>query len=564
MKKTRNRIGWAALCALVCAWGSRAPAQQQVDWTATEASNWNVDANWSTTLVPEGQYNESVGIGNGGTAFVNSAVPSVLGLGVSNGLLQIQNAGDLQIEGNASIGGKGRIELTGGAEFSVTGNLANAGVLSLTGPSVSLDIDGNFSNSGTLAAVITGASHSAIAVGGKASLSGELELTFDGVTPALGQSWQIVSAESVTPFGSISVNGPALDRGLQFQGKYTASTASVGIGNTLILSVDRVSGNASLSNVIGNALVIDGYSIESDSGLLTNNTWSSLTTSGLAGAGWRTAAPSTKGLSELNLTGGYSLGVGASVSLGKLYAGGPVKPLDEDLTFSFTTADGQLFEGIVEYTGPANDLVLVIDPTTGEAAIRNLSGLVSPFTIDGYSITSASGALEPTTWTSFADTSAAGAGWREAAPTATGLSELNLTSSTLFSTGKLVSLGKIFDPAASRDLVFEYSTQAGALMFGTVEYGTIDLAPTLLGDANSDGKVDLTDFGILKSNFGTGTSLAQGDFNGDSKIDLTDFGILKDNFGKTGSTAVPEPTTWSLLSLGLLGLALRARRRVAG
>jgi len=562
MKKMRNRIGWAALCALAIAWGTRAPAQQQVNWTATGSSNWNLDANWSTALVPDGQFNESAGIGNGGTAVVSGGVPSVLGLSVSNGLLEIQNAGDLTIEGNASIGGQGAIELTGGAELSVAGNLANAGLLRLTGPGVSLDIDGNFSNSGTLVAAITGATHSAISVGGKASLSGELDLTFAGVTPALGQSWQLVTAGSVTPFGSIT--GPALDRGLQFQGKYTATTASVAVGNTLILSVDRVSGNASLTNVVGSALAIDGYSVESDSSLLTSATWSSLTSSGAAGAGWRTANPSTKGVSELNLSGGFSLGVGASVSLGKLYKGGPVKPIDEDLMFSFTTTDGQLLDGIVEYTGPANDLVLVIDPATGEGAIRNLSSFVSPYTIDGYSITSASGALEPTSWSSFADSSAAGVGWREAAPTATGLSELNLTGSTVFGTGKSIPLGKVFDPTAERDLVFEYSTQAGATLFGTVEYGAITVTPTLQGDANSDGKVDLTDFGILKSNFGTGASLAQGDFNGDSKVDLTDFGILKSNFGKTGSTAVPEPATWSLLSLGLLGLALRARRRVTG
>jgi uncharacterized protein (DUF2141 family) len=60
----------------------------------------------------------------------------------------------------------------------------------------------------------------------------------------------------------------------------------------------------------------------------------------------------------------------------------------------------------------------------------------------------------------------------------------------------------------------------------------------LAGDFNNDGKVDLSDFGILKENFGTGTTAAQGDANGDAKIDLTDFGILKENFGKTAPAAV--------------------------
>lgn len=80
---------------------------------------------------------------------------------------------------------------------------------------------------------------------------------------------------------------------------------------------------------------------------------------------------------------------------------------------------------------------------------------------------------------------------------------------------------------------------------------------TLPGDANDDGKVDLTDFGILKTNFGSGTALGQGDFNADAHVDLTDFGILKQNFGLSGAVGVPEPAT---LSLGIFGLALLGLR----
>jgi hypothetical protein len=82
------------------------------------------------------------------------------------------------------------------------------------------------------------------------------------------------------------------------------------------------------------------------------------------------------------------------------------------------------------------------------------------------------------------------------------------------------------------------------------------------GDVNQDGKVDLDDFGILKSNFGTGTTPAQGDVNNDGKVDLSDFGILKGNFGAGGAAAaVPEPNAMTLLLLGAAGLAAyRARR----
>jgi hypothetical protein len=65
-----------------------------------------------------------------------------------------------------------------------------------------------------------------------------------------------------------------------------------------------------------------------------------------------------------------------------------------------------------------------------------------------------------------------------------------------------------------------------------------------------------------------GCSLA-GDVNCDNKVDLTDFGILKDNFGKSGAAggagaAVPEPSSLVLLCLGgLLGLATLVRKRNA-
>ncbi|MFW6146729.1 MAG: hypothetical protein ACOC7R_05285 [Planctomycetota bacterium] len=55
------------------------------------------------------------------------------------------------------------------------------------------------------------------------------------------------------------------------------------------------------------------------------------------------------------------------------------------------------------------------------------------------------------------------------------------------------------------------------------------------GDADADGDVDLDDFVILKTNFGTteGTTCDMGDFDGDGDVDLDDFVLLKTNFGTT-------------------------------
>jgi hypothetical protein len=60
------------------------------------------------------------------------------------------------------------------------------------------------------------------------------------------------------------------------------------------------------------------------------------------------------------------------------------------------------------------------------------------------------------------------------------------------------------------------------------------------GDTNGDKAVDLTDFGILKANFGRiGAARIEGDLDDDMIVTLSDFAILKENFGRNAIQAAP-------------------------
>jgi autotransporter-associated beta strand protein len=110
--------------------------------------------------------------------------------------------------------------------------------------------------------------------------------------------------------------------------------------------------------------------------------------------------------------------------------------------------------------------------------------------------------------------------------------------------------------------------------------GTIEVAYTLLGDADLNHSVNGVDFGILAANFNKGVSRWDaGDFNYDNAVNGVDFGLLAANFNKGASGAsasdfaaldafaaanglladVPEPTSILLCAVG--GTALLARRR---
>ncbi len=100
----------------------------------------------------------------------------------------------------------------------------------------------------------------------------------------------------------------------------------------------------------------------------------------------------------------------------------------------------------------------------------------------------------------------------------------------------------------------------------TVDANSILISPELLGDANADGHVDLSDLSTVLNNFGAATpNWTDGNFDSAPTIDLTDLSDVLNDFGLSNptvsnapTTPVPEPAFLALLPAAFL---LNCRRR---
>lgn len=345
------------------------------------------------------------------------------------------------------------------------------------------------------------------------------------------------------------------------------------------LSVNRADGSVVM---LGEATGLDSYMIGSENALLSPDSWNSLADQGIEG--WVEENATASVLSELNPSG--SIDLTGSLNLGNAYTGTTAAPRDEDLSFRYANADGHVVDGLVEYVGPINDLVLSVEPMTGAGSIGLMSANVGPFGVTAYSIHSDSGSLSVEGFTGL------GGDWIMANGQPTAIAELNLTGSQRFTTGTSLSIGTILTEGGQLDFRFMFFTATGDLLHGTVDYppsccpdcngdGVIDISdancipnreldrflrildpPSLRGDADGDGAVQFPDLVILSENFGQPGQYTDGDFDKDSVVQFGDLVILSTKFGMSGGSvaaAAPEPS--SLVTLGLASLLLVIERR---
>jgi hypothetical protein len=541
--------------------------------------------------------------------------PGVLELGrASRGFLVVEPGGTLTAEqilqgGPVATPTVPESKITLGGAAAGTATLTSNGITSLrrttqiNGPNVNFTSKGpvTMSDQHTLIANITSpTTHSPIKAQlttpatqyttnatGNAYVNGALQVQFSGVTPALGNAWNVVEATTAIHgnFSSVSLTGgtlPTGGKGLQTRlvNGGLGKQLQVVVEQMLTLELHRQTGVASIRNTSASAgglndVSITGYQIASKYGSLTSSGWNSLTDQG--NPGWNETTPNANSIGELKSTNGGTAIVGnTSRPLGNIFtqvfpAFGT--PVNDDITFNYTTSDG-VRQGLINLQGQEvfNNFIVRIDPATGAAQLRN----DSPHTIqiEGYSIqsTAAQPNLIPGTWSSLDDQNIHPS-IVEAAPTNIALSELITSGSLTLGAFQTYDIGTIFPAASSqaaRDAVsFEFlPLNAADASPGVVSFGPLDDDPNFReADFDSDGDVDGADLSAWKAGFGAAPAAlkANGDSDADGDVDGSDFLTWQRQLGlpplaAPAAAAIPEPST-ALLAVLACGFFWRRSRR---
>ena len=197
-----------------------------------------------------------------------------------------------------------------------------------------------------------------------------------------------------------------------------------------------------------------------------------------------------------------------------------------------------------------DDLILLVDTSTGGVQLRNQSGF--DVTFDGYALRSESDSLDATNWQSFDDLDGPGnndGGWRESNSSSGQLAELLQAGEFTLADEQVIHFGDIYNTTSGmEDLEFEYHPPGQSVGVDVrVIYGNIPEN----GDFNGDGRVDGLDFLMWQRDSGSTENLA----------------LWKATYGElTGivSTAnaadsVPEPTSALLYLLALSLNCIKSR-----
>jgi hypothetical protein len=544
--------------------------------------NYNQNNNWTNLFVSGFDFDEVAVINNGDAVFLNSVPIASAGLNVDNGSLEIQNLGTLTVvagqngtePGAVRVGANGTLIVQSGGSLSAAAPASLIGNTRLVGPTASFQAaDINFGGGHVLTAEITDPNtHSPLSTAGNAKLGGEVTAVFNGVTPVVGNSWNLVDAGAIDGAFSVVRSATPLPLGQALFAETVAGgthgqLVRATVDNQLVLSVDSNTGAMSIENLSTTETEdIDSYQITAAADVINPTGWTSFASTD---SNWEEGNPFSKHLSELSLSSSRVIASSESISLGS-----PLVPPSEfgvstPLTFEYHVAEGDIRTGAVDDAG-INNLLLRVDPTTGQGVILNPS--LFNLELDAYFITSLSGSLDPNGWTSLSSNDPNN--WEEANPLPTHLSELNLGSSQTIlqqEGGAPIDLGDIFDPNGERDVTFEFHlTDPGSsdqIFTGVIEYAPVTDPPFPDGDFDASNLVGLSDLNLVLFNWQQQGSQLPVQWmhqrpEDAQTVGLAELNLVLFNWQATGSltAAVPEPSALGLLCLGV-SVAVSAMQR---
>lgn len=322
----------------------------------------------------------------------------------------------------------------------------------------------------------------------------------------------------------------------------------------LVLEVDPRSGAMAITTLGSQSVSLIGYSIESTDNVLVpdNGGWNSLADQQIGT--WAEANSSSTVLNELNPGSPIETAPNDSLQLGTPFQPTVTEPFGtrhdpQPISFSYLTAggEGSRLEGKVVFTGDPlfNNLVLSVDPDTGEAILTNESNTIVD--LIGYTIESDSGSLVPSTWISLEGQLIDG--WYEANPSSQFITEFHPVESSQLAPFEVFQLGQLFDPNGERDLGLTFFLDGSTEVWdGEVVFESVIMS--VPGDFNRDGFVNETDLDIWELSYGI-NGLGDADADGDS--DGLDFLIWQRNISGEATTellqSVPEPHSVILITL---------------
>lgn len=560
-----------ALVGLAILFGTQVDVQAQttINFLPTGEGDWGTSTNWSDPNmvgqhVPQSPFDEIVTIGTGGTAIVSGAFTNATdpagpaAINLNAGTLRIQNPGQLTVfpSGFGSPGADGHVTVNGRLNVQGGGKL-NASIL-------------NFSSTSIFDVHVTSATASPVTVESTVLLGGTLALDYSGLPAPVGKRTLITTTSGFVlgNFSNVVTTGLGTAQRALVNTEGAGKLLTANVVNVPTVSIDRQSGVATITNTHSTPISLDGIAFRSPLGAFTASQFTGL------GSGW-TTAPNNSSTAvgqayEGTLgTPAATLAAGASVQVGgAMFFKTPLPTAflqeTEDVFVEVTnpTMGATPARAVVNYTGTKvvnNTIALAIDPTTGQARLKNVTAFTQE--VDAYRIRSTGSPLL-TTWTGMVGLGADDGTWRKSTQSnASALIEVQEGGATTFDNSQIYNLGQILNTGfAQSGITFEFLL-AGQDQFtpGGVIFGDFpNITFPNFGDFNGNGTVDAADYAVWRNNLNQPEgNLLSGNGNGGT-IDQSDYLLWKQNFGtvysgagSVQSTTVPEPSAMALLGVAI-------------